>query len=57
MVWRARAMRWVRFRVEVFRTARDLAAFWEFLSGIERSFGGGMLNVPGPSWVTLSGEI
>lgn len=28
MVWRARAMRCVRVRVEAFRAARDLAAFW-----------------------------
>jgi len=57
MVWRAKAIRWVRFRVEAFRAARDLAAFWGFVSGIGRSFGGRMLNVPEPSWVTLSGEI
>lgn len=31
MVWRARAMRWVRVRVEAFRAARDLAAFWGLL--------------------------
>lgn len=28
-VWRINVIRWVRFKVAVFREARDLAAFWD----------------------------